>query len=282
MPELQDVTPDGLYTPEVGRWSLDKYRLVGMYDALFAKGMKHRWDCRVYLDLFCGPGRARIRGTTRVVETSPLRALRIPDPFDKYIFCDECPKAIDALRQRVVCDFPAIDVVYIVGDCNRLVGEIIAQIHKVSRTRKVLSFCFLDPYGISTLKLSTIRALSRFRMDFLILLALAMDANRFQSRYVLETNQAVDEFLDDSSWRDKWHGLRLQRTDFRRFLAQQFAAQMTTLDYLRTGMETMKEIRSDEKNLPLYHLAFFSKHERGYEFWEQVRKYSTDQRGLFD
>lgn len=119
-------------------------------------------------------------------------------------------------------------------------------------------------------------------MDFLILLALAMDANRFQPRYVRETNPAVDEFLGDSSWRDKWNQARLQPTDFRQFLAQQFAAQMTTLGYLRTGLDTMKEIRSDEKNLPLYHLAFFSKHERGYEFWEQVRKYSTDQRGLFD
>jgi hypothetical protein len=43
----------------------------------------------------------------------------------------------------------------------------------------------------------------------------------------------------------------------------------------------MKEIRSNEKNLPLYHLAFFSKHPRGYQFWDQVLKYGTDQLSLF-
>lgn len=41
-------------------------------------------------------------------------------------------------------------------------------------------------------------------------------------------------------------------------------------------------VRSNEKNLPLYHLAFFSKHPRGYEFWNQVLKYGTDQLSLFE
>ena len=39
----------------------------------------------------------------------------------------------------------------------------------------------------------------------------------------------------------------------------------------------MKLVRSDEKNLPLYYLALFSRHKRAYEFWEQVLKYGTDQ-----
>jgi hypothetical protein len=68
--------------------------------------------------------------------------------------------------------------------------------------------------------------------------------------------------------------------DFRRFLAQKFADGMTGIGYLPVGIEKMKEIRSDERNLPLYHLAFFSKHPRGYSFWDQVLKYGTDQLSL--
>jgi hypothetical protein len=55
---------------------------------------------------------------------------------------------------------------------------------------------------------------------------------------------------------------------------------MVHLGYLPAGLERMKEVRSDEKNLPLYHLAFFSKHPRGYQFWDQVLKYGTDQLSL--
>ncbi len=281
MAQQRDVSDDGLLTPTVGRWALQKYRLLDLYNTLFSTGMKYRWNLRVYIDLFCGPGRSRIRRTQRIVETSPLSALRVPDTFDKYIFCDKSSEAIVALRQRVERDFSNVDADYLVGDCNNLVMEIAARIPRGSRTRTALSFCFIDPYGISDIMFDTIRVLSRFRMDFLILLALAMDANRFQSLYVKETDPTIDHFLGDPSWRGRQAEARSRRIDFRRFLAQEFAARMQSLGYLRTGLERMKEVRSDERNLPLYHLAFFSKHERGYQFWEQVLRYGTDQLLLF-
>jgi hypothetical protein len=65
-------------------------------------------------------------------------------------------------------------------------------------------------------------------------------------------------------------------------LAEHFARQMTALGYLPTGLDTMVEVRSDERNLPLYHLAFFSKHVQGYQFWKAARRYGTDQLSLFE
>jgi three-Cys-motif partner protein len=276
-----DLFDDGLMTAEIGRWSLEKYRLLALYDTLFAKGMRHRWDVRVYLDLFCGPGRARLRGTAHVIETSPLIALRVPDRFDTYIFCDENPQAIEALRRRVTREFPATDVTYLIGNCHDRIIDIVAAIPKGSTERTVLSLCFLDPYGISDIKFDTMWTLSRCRMDFLVLLALAMDANRFQALYVQEDNRTIDEFLGDRTWRTAWQAVRHRGVGFRRFLAERFAQHMTTLGYLPTGLETMLEVRSSEHNLPLYHLAFFSKHPRGYQFWKEACKYSTDQLTLF-
>jgi three-Cys-motif partner protein len=63
--------------------------------------MKNKWDCRVYIDLYSGPGLLRIRGTDRFIWGSPIHALSVADPFDKYIFCDHNPEAIEALRSRV-------------------------------------------------------------------------------------------------------------------------------------------------------------------------------------
>ena len=44
----------------------------------------------------------------------------------------------------------------------------------------------------------------------------------------------------------------------------------------------MKLVRSDEKNLPLYYLALFSRRQTAYKFWDQVLKYGTDQTNLWD
>jgi three-Cys-motif partner protein len=198
------VTEDGLPTPIVGLWALQKYRLLDLYDTLFSTGMKHLWGCRVYVDLFSGPGHARIRGSGRIVETSPIIAMRVPDLFDRYVFCDRDPKNIAALCDRAKRKFPDIEPTFVVGDCNEVVAEIVKQIPKPSRGQSVLSFCFADPFGIDDLKFRTIETLSsRSRMDFLVLLALAMDANRFQSLYAKETSPVIDEFLGDRSWRPR-------------------------------------------------------------------------------
>jgi three-Cys-motif partner protein len=282
MKSQKGVADDGLPMSRVGPWALQKYRLLDLYDTLFSTGMKRHWNQRVYVDLFCGPGRARIRGTGRVEETSPLIALRVPDRFDKYIFCDRDANNISALCDRVVREFPDVEATYVLGDCNEVVARIVEQVPRPSSGRSVLCFCFADPFGIDDLKVKTIQALSaRARTDFLVLLALDMDANRFQSLYVKETSRVIDEFLDDPSWRSKWAIARDQGVDFRIFLAKAFASRMVDLGYLSAGLERMKEVRSDERNLPLYHLAFFSKHPRGYQFWDQVLKYGTDQLSLF-
>lgn len=42
----------------------------------------------------------------------------------------------------------------------------------------------------------------------------------------------------------------------------------------------MIEVRTYDNNMRLYYLAFFSKNEKGYEFWGEVQKYSSGQLGL--
>jgi hypothetical protein len=42
----------------------------------------------------------------------------------------------------------------------------------------------------------------------------------------------------------------------------------------------MKQVRSDIANLPLYHLALFSRNQLAFKYWDDVLKYSTRQRGF--
>jgi three-Cys-motif partner protein len=269
---------DGLYHYEVGSWAEVKHSLVGLYDRLFSTGMKNKWDCRVYIDLYSGPGLLRIRGTDRFTFGSPIHALSVADPFDKYIFCDHNSEAIEALRARVKRDFPEVDATFISGNCDDLVEDICRAIPKFSTKFRVLSFCFVDPNDIS-IKFATIRRLADYLIDFLFLLALDMDANRARANYLEPDNHKIDDFLGQSDWRNKWN--EPEKRDFRRFLAEEYARQMTTLGYLPLEFEKMKQVRADDNNRPLYRLALFSKHQRAYKYWDEVLKYSDPQLNLW-
>jgi hypothetical protein len=106
-----------------------------------------------------------------------------------------------------------------------------------------------------------------------------MDANRNLAAYLDIKNRKIDNFLGVPEWRDKWVRLREPKS-FPRFLAEMYAGQMQTLRYLPVGFDRMKQVRSDVNNLPLYHLALFSRHRLAYKYWDEVLKYSTPQLGL--
>lgn len=281
MPNTEDfiVEDDGLPMDEVGSWTEDKYRLVGLYDHLFSRGMKRKWDLRVYIDLYAGSGFSRVQGTRRILKGSPLIALGVADPFDGYVFCESSSKRIAALRQRVERLFPARDVSLVEGDCNEKVHDILRLIPQSSPTNSVLSLCFVDPYDLS-IRFSTIRQLSTSRMDFLFLLALDMDANRNEEHYSDQLNPKIDDFLEKKDWREQWKKKKAQGLRFPQFLAEEFSTCMESIGYLPQPFYRMKHVRSDLRNLPLYHLALFSRHDRAYKFWDEVLTWSTDQRSF--
>jgi three-Cys-motif partner protein len=282
MAPLRDllVEDDGLACPEVGSWSELKYKLLGLYDELFSSGMKDKWGQRVYIDLYAAAGHNKIRGTQRRVMGSPLLALTVKHPFDRYIFCEEKSSLLQALKERCGRIAPSADLRYIDGSCDDRIGDICKEIPRGTRGNTVLSLCLVDPFDFG-MKFETIRRLSDFFMDFLVLLAVGMDAQRNYDHYIDEKSSKIDEALGNKEWRERWRSSGNQ-LKFRHFLAREFALSMESLGYLKQDLHQMKEVRSDEKNLPLYYIALFSKHERGYDFWEKVKKSSDPQGRLFE
>jgi len=133
-----------------------------------------------------------------------------------------------------------------------------------------------DPYELS-IKFSTVRRIANpFFVDFLFLLALHVDANRNQAYYLSPDVTKIDDFLGNVDWRSRWKALPEPKR-FPRFLAGLYAEQMQSLNYLPVKFESMKQVRSDVRNLPLYHLALFSRHSLAFEYWKEVLKYSTPQ-----
>ena len=281
MPSVE-VTDDGLFCQEVGSWTEEKHSLVSLYAKLFSTGMKQKWDERVYIELYAGAGCSKIEGTSRWIAGSPIRALALEDPFDKYIFCERDAKQLDALKKRVERVAPSARVSFILGDCNQKIDDILAEIPPHSSSHKVLSLCFVDPFDIG-IKFSTHRRLSKRFVDFLILLALYMDANRNYETYIKEEKVKIDEFLDSKIWRDEWRSEQVKGVPFPQFLAEAFSRSMSEqLAYQPQLFYKMKAIKISEKNVRLYRLALFSRNPLAYTFWDQVLKYSTAQQSFWE
>lgn len=274
---LIEVQDDGLFIPEVRVWSLEKYSLVGAYCDIFTSGMHKIWNQLAYIDLFSGAGYARIKETGKIYKSSALISLSIPRPFKKYIFAEEDNQCFEALKKRIERDFSDKDVSFVHGDCNKKIDTVKSHLPKFSKGNTLLPFCFVDPYDLN-LHFKTIESLADGLMDFLILQALHMDANRNFGNYKPEDNKKIENYLNDPHWRDKFEANELNKKDFVKFLFNQYQEKMVALGY--QPVKQAHQIKSNVKNLPLYYLAFYSKHARGNDFFDKAKKYISPQLAL--
>jgi len=271
-----EVQPDGLTYNDVGLWTEEKHRLVAYYAAQFSGAMKGKFEKRVYIELYAGAGYSRIRDTNRIIPGSPINALGLKDPFDKYIFCEADPEKRGALQTRVRHHAPNADVTFVPGDCDANVGEIAAAIPRHCKTNKVLSLCFVDPNDIG-IKFATLQTLAAKRMvDFVVLLALYMDALRAEQQYVKNPSK-INQLLGTATWQERWIDAKQRGKSFPLFLADEFAASMKAMGYIPPSFYSMKKVFYYEKNYPLYAVGLFSRHQLAYKLWKDALRYTDDQ-----
>lgn len=279
---IMEVQEDGLFLPKaVGPWAEKKYNLMGGYAAIFNKAIKNKFTNRVYVDLFAGAGYAPIKGRNKIVKSSALISLSLPDPFTHYIFCEMDPERICALEERVKREHSTSfsSCYFLEGDSNQKVGEVASIINSLQGS--TITFTFIDPFSLN-LHFSTVEKLSRVgKVDFLILLALLMDANRNFINYSEEDNKKVDLFIGKSNWREPFIKMDVSRNEFINYLAKVYDENMSQLGYKVKSEGLKPRVDADEYNLALYYLAFYSKHELGNWFFKEIQRYHIPQQLLF-
>lgn len=275
---------DGLYTPFIKEHSLRKIRLHNYYVKLFSRSMKNKWPQRAYLGLYSGPGRARVADTDDIVATTAMSAIQVPDPFTKYIFVDNDPKCIAALRARIAALGGAHDVSFIQKDVSEAGRAIVETMPPFSKDRGLLTFCFVDPFS-AELDFSVLKQLGRkYKMDFLILLMLGRDVRTNFRRYLEDENDTrIAKLIDDENWRDEWTVRGCRSSNVIRFMLDKFNNAMERLGYQPARPDDAHPIRLLEtrKNVLLYYLVLYSRHRLGQEFWNATRSGTEDQLRLF-
>jgi three-Cys-motif partner protein len=276
MPE-EIVSPDGEFLPKIKPHSLEKIRRHNYYAALVSNAMRRRWPQRLYVGLYSGAGLASLEPTGEIVETSALSVVKQAVPFTKYIFVDSEPECLKALEARITALGGQHDVSYIHGDVNEMLPEVIAAVPPYSRESGLLSLCFIDPFRVD-LKFEVIRQLSRFRMDFLVMLPLGYDLRRNLKRYLEDADaHRVGELIDDLGWRDEWLKRGESPKHFIRFLLTRFDEAMVRLGYRERTLQGAANVKVAGMGVFLYALTLYSRHELGEEFWRTTLDSADDQ-----
>lgn len=278
MNKLPELVDDGLETPVVGPQSEEKYRHIAYYVELFAKSMHKKWGSRIYIDLFAGSGRSKIKGTSKIVAGSPMLAIQVEHQFDKYIFCDIDEGNISALQKRAEAQSPSLNADYYCGDVNLRVADIVSAIPTATKDHTVLTFCLVDPFKAKDLHFGTLRRISARYVDFLVLIPSYMEINRFPEKYCRPSDQRLDRFLGTTTWRQEWVALG-RSGHFGAFIAGCFDSQMVGLGFCSNKDKFVLIKGADGNNL--YHLAFYSKSPLGVKFWDKVRLGVSGQADLF-
>jgi len=127
--------------------------------------------------------------------------MSVPNPFTKYILCEQDPDRFEALKKRVERDYNHLNYELLSGDSNQNIEAVIKSIPSFKKGNTLLPFCFVDPFSLD-LSFTTVAKLGKNLMDFLILQALHMDANRNFEKYMKDENQRISNYLGLENWRE--------------------------------------------------------------------------------
>jgi three-Cys-motif partner protein len=192
---------DKLKIDEIGYWSEIKLAILDAYAKPYNQILHKNGFKTIYIDGFAGAGHHRAKGSERVIEGSPQRALNVEPPFGFLHFVD-IDEARVAQLKKISSGRPNVCVHQ--GDCNNvLVNGVFPTVSYANRER---ALCILDPYGLD-LNWETIRAAGESKVIEIFLNFPVMDMNRNvlwrNSEHVSELHrERMTKFWGDNSWED--------------------------------------------------------------------------------
>jgi three-Cys-motif partner protein len=243
----------------VGRWVPEmKHTFLAKY-VEGTRRAREKFKQRVYVDLFCGPGRIQVKGETMTrpggAQVAWHHSLRDDIAFTSCLVGDLDAARAAACAERLrgmgapAAAFP--------GAAESTVDQVLGQIPK-----SALCLAYLDPYNLQYLSFNVIEKLARLPyVDFAVHFS-TMDLRR---NILMEYNPDRARFDDAApGWRQHVDPLAFVRGD----------ADEEFFDYWcglvkKLGFHRMPLVR-DDGNRPLYHLVFFSRHELPNRIWGDV------------
>jgi len=268
---------DGLPAEEVREWVADKHKLLCDYIQICSATRRKYIPPQgsggaAYIDLFCGPGRAKIKGTGEFVDGGCVAAWRKSvesgSPFSRVIIGDTHRERLAAAKTRL--ERLGAPVEAFLGTAKDNALPVMQRSPKSG-----LNLAFLDPYNLGALDFEIIATLSQLqRIDMLIHVS-QMDLQRNFDRNTTEDGTVFDRFAP--GWRtdvDMQRSQRAGRVAFFEYWKELVAQQ---------GVEPAKSVRliTGPGNQPLYLLLLVARHALPRRFWNTIAE-SNNGQGILD
>lgn len=254
---------DGLPAEEVGPWAKEKHELLCRYIDM-AKAARKKYlgpgkGGAAFIDLFCGPGRCRVKTTGEWTDGGALAAWKKSveggQPFSRVIVADADQVRLDAMVERL----------------RRVGAPVVSSCGPAAQTAHFalqrtpaygLNFAYLDPYNLEALDFGIFKTLGRVkRLDVLVHLS-KMDLQRNLDSNIAATVSAFDAFAP--GWRNVINieqaqgGIRNEVVEHWRDLVE------------GTGKAASNDVRllKGSKGQHLYWLLLVASHDLAHKFWK--------------
>lgn len=246
----------------VGRWVPE---MKHTYLAKYVEGTRRareKFRQRVYVDLFCGPGRVQVKGeqTTRHggAQIAWQHSRRDGAEFTACLVGDLDPSRASACADRLVAlGAPAM---VFPGAAELTVDQMLEKI-----PTSALCLAYLDPYNLQYLSFSIIEKLAKLKyVDFAVHFS-TMDLRR---NVLMEYNPERARFdAAAPGWREHVDPVAFVRGDADEAFFDYWCSLVKGLGF--SISQRMPLVR-DDGNRPLYHLVFFSRHPLPNRIWGEV------------
>ena len=252
----------GLLVENVGPWAIDKLKIVTDYvQASGAARRRYLGAGAAYIDVFCGPGRSRVRTTGQFIDGSPLAAFKKAKgslaQFDSINISDADPRLLATAERRLSALGAPVHVTP--GPASSALPRIVDTLNKYG-----LHFAFLDPHNLSTLSFDLFESLSKLkRIDIIVHVSLS-DLQRNADRYA---SAAYDQFdLFAPGWRNHV-GTDMNQGSLRAAILQYWSDKVMQLGLPRAEH---CELITGTQSQRLYWLILLARHELAHSLWSKI------------
>lgn len=283
LPSIEDKLP----VQCVDSWAEDKFSYLDRY-------LSASWGARqkfvqlnnaVYIDLFAGPGRCRIKGDRKEIVGGAVRVANITKgPFNRIILNDISAENCDALKKRV----PSAEIHN--QDANVIITTIVEDLLQAPYEK--YHFAFIDPFSTKHLKFHVLESLAKLkRIDIMLNFPIGPIRRNWQKWVASKRGNVLDEFLGTDHWREK-----VQETSeavFTITMLDVLYEQLKRIGFPEEGLGLINEAGEDNfgnaiatiknsMNVPLYYLVLASKHKLAANLWQSITKTNAKgQKSLF-
>jgi three-Cys-motif partner protein len=186
---------DGLLVEKVGPWAKKKLKIVTDY-AYAAGGARRNYvkPGSAYIDVFCGPGRSRIRTSGEFIDGSPIaaykKAMESPQAFTSLYISDARSDLLQSAEGRLIKLGAPVHAVK--GPASVAMRSIVRKLNPQG-----LHFAFLDPHNLGALSFDLFESLATLkRIDIIVHVSLS-DLQRNADRYTSEAHDHLTYLHQD-------------------------------------------------------------------------------------